>query len=61
MVFALDDELGIRHGRSWADFVLLTVLNEAGGSAPGIEPEQTLHTPTSRLLDLLLYRRGSGW
>ena len=28
MVFALDDELGIRYGRSWADFVLLTVLNE---------------------------------
>ena len=61
MVFALDDELGIRYGRSWADFVLLTVLNEAGGSAPAIEPEQTLHTPTSRLLDLLLHRRGSGW
>ena len=34
LVFMLDDELGTHHGLSWADFVLLTVLDAAGGAAP---------------------------
>ena len=33
-VFILDDELGTHHGLSWADFMLLTVLDAAGGAAP---------------------------
>ncbi len=31
MVYRLDDELGTHHGLSWADFVLLTVLDAAAG------------------------------
>ncbi|MBC7469588.1 MAG: MarR family transcriptional regulator [Ramlibacter sp.] len=50
MVFALDDELGTCHGLSWADFVLLTVLDGAGGSAPATELARTLRTPASHLL-----------
>jgi MarR family transcriptional regulator, organic hydroperoxide resistance regulator len=30
----LDDELGTRHGMSWADFVLLQCLDEAAGPLP---------------------------
>ena len=37
VVYALDNELGIRQGRSWADFVLLTMLNKAGGSVPAVD------------------------
>jgi MarR family transcriptional regulator, organic hydroperoxide resistance regulator len=54
MVFALDDELGTRHGLSWADFVLLAVLDGAGGAAPPKELARTLRTPASHLLRLLL-------
>lgn len=54
MVFVLDDELGTRHGLSWADFVLLTVLDAAGGAVPATELARTLCTPASRLLQRLL-------
>jgi hypothetical protein len=54
MVFMLDDELGTHHGLSWADFVLLTVLDAAGGAAPATELARTLRTPASLLLLRLL-------
>ena len=53
-VFVLDDELGTRHGLSWADFVLLTVLDAAGGAAPAMELARNLRTPASRLVARLL-------
>ena len=54
LVFVLDDELGTHHGLSWADFVLLTVLDSAGGAAPATELARILHTPASHLLIGLL-------
>lgn len=54
MVFALDDALGTHHGLSWADFVLLTVLDAAGRAAPATELARSLHTPASHLLLRLL-------
>jgi DNA-binding MarR family transcriptional regulator len=54
MVFMLDDELGTHHGMSWADFVLLAVLDAAGGAAPAKELARTLCMPASRLLLRLL-------
>ena len=54
MVFRLDDELGTHHGLSWADFVLLTMLDAAGGAAPATELARTLRTPASHLLLRLL-------
>ena len=54
MVFVLDEELGMHHGLSWTDFVLLTVLDAAGGAAPATELAHTLRTPASRLLLRLL-------
>jgi MarR family transcriptional regulator, organic hydroperoxide resistance regulator len=54
MVFMLDDELGTQHGLSWADFVLLTVLDAAGGVAPATELARTLRTPASHLMLRLL-------
>ena len=54
MMFVLDDELGTRHGLSWADFVLLTVLDAAGGTALTKELARTLRTPASHLLLRLL-------
>ena len=54
MVFMLDDELGTRHGLSWADFVLLTVLDVAGGTALTKELARDLRTPASHLLLRLL-------
>jgi DNA-binding MarR family transcriptional regulator len=54
MVFVLDDELGPHHGLSWADFVLLTMLDAAGGAAPATELARTLRTPASHLLLRLL-------
>ena len=54
MVFVLDEELGTRHGLSWADFVLLTMLDAAGGAVPATELARTLCTPASRLLQRLL-------
>ena len=54
MVFTLDDELGTHHGLSWADFVLLTVLDAAGGAAPATALARTLHMPASQLLLRLL-------
>ena len=53
-VFKLDDELGTHHGLSWADFVLLTVLDAAGSAAPATELARTLRTPASHLLLRLL-------
>ena len=53
MVFILD-ELGTHHGLSWADFVLLTVLDAAGGAAPATELARTLCMPASNLLLRLL-------
>lgn len=54
MVFVLDEELGTHHGLSWADFVLLTVLDAAGGAAPATELAHTSCIPASHLLRLLL-------
>jgi len=54
MVFVLDNELGTHHGLSWADFVLLTMLDTAGGASPATELARTLRTPASRLLQRLL-------
>jgi DNA-binding MarR family transcriptional regulator len=54
LVFVLDDELGTHHGLSWSDFVLLTVLDAAGGSAPATKLARTLHMPGSHLLLRLL-------
>lgn len=54
MVFMLDDELGTHHGLSWADFVLLTVLEAAGGAAPATALARSLCVPASRLLLRLL-------
>ncbi|OWW22278.1 MarR family transcriptional regulator [Noviherbaspirillum denitrificans] len=50
LCFAMDDELGIRHGMSWADFVLLDALDSAGGALPAAELAQELSMPRSRLL-----------
>ena len=54
MVFVLDEKLGTHHGLSWADFVLLTVLDAAGGAAPATDLARTLRTPASHLLLRLL-------
>ena len=54
LVFKLDDELGTHHGLSWADFVLLTVLDADGGAAPATALARTLRTPASHLLLRLL-------
>ena len=56
MVLLLDDELGTHHGLLWADFVLLTMLDAVGGTAPTSELAHTLSTPPSRLLQRLLDR-----
>lgn len=53
-VLVLGEELGTHHGLSWADFVLLTVLDAAGGTALPTELARTLHTPASHLLLQLL-------
>lgn len=54
IVFMLDDELGTHHGLSWADFVLLTVLDAVGGAAPAKALARTLCMPASHLLLRLL-------
>lgn len=54
LVFMLDDELGTHHGLSWADFVLLTTLDAAGGAAPAMELARTLCMPASHFLLRLL-------
>lgn len=53
-VFILDDELGTHHGLSWADFVLLTVLDAAGGAASVQEFSGALRMRASQLLLRLL-------
>ena len=45
LVFLLDNELSTHHGLSWADFVLLAVLDTASGGAPATELARTLRTP----------------
>jgi DNA-binding MarR family transcriptional regulator len=54
IVLRLDDELGTHHGLSWGDFVLLTVLDTAGGTAPATALARTLCVPASHLLLRLL-------
>jgi MarR family transcriptional regulator, organic hydroperoxide resistance regulator len=54
LVFMLDEELGTHHGLSWADFVLLTVLDAADGAAPATELARSLRMPASQLLLRLL-------
>ena len=54
LVFLLDNELGTHHGLSWADFVLLTVLDAADGTAPAADLARTLCMPASHLLMRLL-------
>jgi len=54
LVFMLDDQLGTHHGLSWADFVMLTVLDAAGGAAPATTLARTLRTPASHVLLRLL-------
>jgi DNA-binding MarR family transcriptional regulator len=54
MAFRLDDELGTHHGLAWADFVLLTMLDAAGGSAPAPELARALRTPASHFMLRLL-------
>jgi DNA-binding MarR family transcriptional regulator len=53
-VFVLDNELGTHHGMSWADFVLLTVLDAAAGAASATELARILCMPASHLLLRLL-------
>jgi len=48
--FKLDDELGILHGMSWEDFVLLNALDTAGGALSTADLAQKLSVPRSRLL-----------
>ncbi len=50
LCYRLDDELGILHGMSWTDFVLLDALDSAGGVLPSAELAQKLSIPRSRLL-----------
>ena len=54
MSFRLDEELGTHHGLAWADFVLLTLLDAAGGSAPAPELARALRTSASRFVLRLL-------
>lgn len=54
MVLVLDDDLGIRHGLSWADFVVLAMLEAAGCAAPRTALARTLRIPDSRLIQQLL-------
>lgn len=50
----MDDELGLLHGLSWHDFVLLDTLEAAGGARPAAALAQALCVPRSRLLQQLL-------
>jgi len=49
-VLMLDEELGTHHGLSWADFMLLTVLDAAGCGVPARTLAGRLCTPPSQLL-----------
>jgi DNA-binding MarR family transcriptional regulator len=53
-VSLLDEELGTHHGLSWADFMLLTVLESAGGAAPATTLARSLGIAPSHLLLRLL-------
>lgn len=46
----LDDELGLLHGISWTDFVLLNALDAAEGTLSTADLAQNLSVPRSRLL-----------
>lgn len=50
VVFRLDNELGTNHGLSWTDFMLLTVLESAGGAARAVELARSLRIPASHLM-----------
>ncbi|MBV8618220.1 MAG: hypothetical protein JOY84_05095 [Curvibacter sp.] len=60
-VYRLDDELGTRHGLSWADFVLLNRLESGGGSEGVVPLARALHTSASHLLLRLLPLEKTGW
>jgi predicted transcriptional regulator len=47
---AMDDQLGILHGVSWLDFVLLDTLESSGGVLPSAALAQKLSVLRSRLL-----------
>ena len=50
LCYAMDDELGILHGISWSDFVLLDTLDSSGGALPSATLAQELSVSRSRLL-----------
>ncbi|HZX26652.1 MAG TPA: hypothetical protein VFF16_06270 [Telluria sp.] len=50
----MDDDLGLHHGLSWSDFVLLDTLEAAGGALPPAALAQKLNVSRSRLLLQLL-------
>jgi DNA-binding MarR family transcriptional regulator len=50
LCYAMDDELGILHGMSWSDFVLLDTLESSGGVLPSAALAQKLSVSRSRLL-----------
>lgn len=50
MCTRLNEELGVLHGLSWADFVLLAELDAAGGTQATFELAQKLGLSRSRLL-----------
>lgn len=48
--FRLDEQLGLLHGMSWADFVQLDALDATGGSLSTAQLAQTLSVPRTRIL-----------
>lgn len=51
---ALDDALGTHHGLAWADFVLLTLVRDGGGTASSADLARRLGVSASHLLLRLL-------
>lgn len=52
--FQLDEQLGVHHGLSWTDFVLLTLLDGADGAMSSLELAGRLSLSRSRLVLQLL-------
>lgn len=50
--FRLDDELGTHHGLAWADFVLLTLLEEEAAPTPALARRLGM-SPARLVLQLL--------
>lgn len=50
----LDDELGLHHGLSWSEFLLLDVLDEAGGRLSAHEAAATTGRSPAGLLRQVL-------